>query len=93
MRKWFEDTHKSEAKIEKLLGPTLELQEDGGDLRTSNSANRIDEFWQRADESLRSGRIRLVLVADELPRHLIRMIEFLNERFATIEVGVVEVRQ
>jgi hypothetical protein len=93
MRKWFQDTHKSEAKIEELFDPTLELQEDGGDSRTSNSANRIDKFWQRADESLRSGQIRLILVADELPRHLIRMIEFLNERFATIEVVGVEVRQ
>lgn len=52
-----------------------------------------DEYWQRADENLRYGHVRLVFVADKLPTELVRIIEFLNEQMSQTEVLAVEVKQ
>lgn len=53
----------------------------------------VDEFWQRVEENLRQGRVRLLFVADELPQELARIIEFLNEQMTPAEVLGVELRQ
>lgn len=39
-----------------------------------------EEFWQRVDDSFVAGRIKLVFVADTIPRELARIVEFLNEQ-------------
>jgi hypothetical protein len=51
-----------------------------------------DWFWQRAEENLRAGKLRLVFVADELPRELRRVIEFLNGQMLAEVIGL-EVKQ
>ncbi len=56
---------------------------DGADAET---------FWEQAGANLKAGRIRLVFVADEIPRELRRVVEFLNEQM-TAEVIAIEVRQ
>lgn len=53
----------------------------------------ILEFWQRVKTNLLSGRIRLVFVADEIPRELQRIVEFLNQQMSPAEVYAVEVKQ
>jgi hypothetical protein len=50
-------------------------------------------FWDAVEQNLRSGRVRLVFVADEIPPELRRVIEFLNERMSPTEVIGIEVRQ
>jgi hypothetical protein len=50
-------------------------------------------FWDAVEQNLRSGRVRLVFVADEIPSELRRVIEFLNERMSPTEVIGIEVRQ
>jgi hypothetical protein len=50
-----------------------------------------DEFWQRVGDNLERRRIRLVFVADELPRDLVTVIEFLNDQMRDVEVLGVEV--
>lgn len=52
-----------------------------------------DEFWQLVDANLRRGRLRLVILADSIPRELQRIIEFLNERMPDTEVLAMEVQQ
>jgi hypothetical protein len=52
-----------------------------------------EEFWQTVDTNLRAGRIRMLFVADALPRELARVIEFLNEQMSPAEVLGVELRQ
>lgn len=52
-----------------------------------------EEFWQTVDTNLRAGRIRMLFVADALPRELVRVIEFLNEQMSPAEVLGVELRQ
>ena len=51
-----------------------------------------DKFWEQAAANLKAGRIRLVFVADQIPRELRRVVEFLNEQMAA-EVIAIEVRQ
>lgn len=53
----------------------------------------LDSFWQTVKTNLQAGRIRLLFVADEIPRELRRIIEFLNEQMDPAEVVGVEVKQ
>ncbi|MEM3486549.1 MAG: hypothetical protein QXI12_13130 [Candidatus Methanomethyliaceae archaeon] len=53
----------------------------------------ILEFWQNVKANLASGRIRLIFVADEIPRELQRVVEFLNQQMNPAEVYAVEVKQ
>jgi hypothetical protein len=39
-----------------------------------------DAFWRRVDDSFAAGRVKLVFVADKIPRELARIVEFLNEQ-------------
>lgn len=59
------------------------------------NGSALDEstFWQRAKTNLQAGRIRLVFVADAIPRELQRVVEFLNEQMDPAEVLALEVRQ
>lgn len=50
-------------------------------------------LWQRVRTKLQAGAIRLVFVADEIPRELKRVVEFLNEQMDPAQVLAVEVRQ
>jgi hypothetical protein len=52
-----------------------------------------DEFWQKAKINLQAGRIRMVFVADTIPRELRRIVEFLNEQMDPAEVLAVEIKQ
>ena len=64
------------------------------DLEPDNlDSERIDTYWQTVDENIRDGHIRLLFVADRLPRELKAIIEFLNEKMETVEVLGVELRQ
>lgn len=51
-----------------------------------------DAYWDQAAANLKAGRIRLVFVADQIPRELRRVVEFLNEQMAA-EVIAIEVKQ
>jgi hypothetical protein len=39
-------------------------------------------YWEQAGANLKAGRIRMVFVADRIPRELRRVVEFLNEQMA-----------
>ncbi|MCB0857330.1 MAG: hypothetical protein KDB57_04315 [Solirubrobacterales bacterium] len=52
-----------------------------------------EDFWNRVGANLRLGKLRLVFVADEIPRELRRIIEFLNEQMELTEVIGLEVKQ
>ncbi|MBN1482776.1 hypothetical protein EH223_12420 [candidate division KSB1 bacterium] len=69
------------------LDPDFEIQTFIGDNMTA------DEFWQKAEENLRTGKIRLLFVADEIPMDLRRIVEFLNRQMHPAEVLAVEIKQ
>jgi hypothetical protein len=50
-------------------------------------------YWQTAQANLREGKVRLVFVADRIPRELQRIVEFLNERMSPTEVLALEIRR
>lgn len=52
-----------------------------------------EAFWASVAEHLQAGKVRMVFVADVIPPELQRIIEFLNEHMAAIDVLGVEVRQ
>ena len=66
-----------EAAVQELVGPE-------GD---------TEAFWQLVQDNLRTGRVRLVIVADMIPTELQRIVEFLNGQMSPAELLAVEVRQ
>ncbi len=53
----------------------------------------VEEYWQQVEANLRHHRIRLIFVADAIPKELRRLVAFLNEEMANVEVLAVEVKQ
>jgi len=53
----------------------------------------IDEFWQNVEKNLRAGIVRLIFVADETPKELRRLVEFLNRQMVDVQVLAVELKQ
>ncbi|MDB5479815.1 MAG: hypothetical protein JWO83_868 [Caulobacteraceae bacterium] len=52
-----------------------------------------ESFWDQVEAGLAAGRIRMVLVVDEVQAELARMVDFLNAQLRDAEVWVLEVRQ
>jgi len=59
----------------------------------SDDPSRVDQYWTRVEEKLRSANVRLIFVADSVPSELRRLVEFLNEQMTTVEVLAVEAKQ
>jgi hypothetical protein len=75
------------------IGGVEELDQAIGELLGSGAQDTdVEGYWGRVEENLRAGRVRLLFVADELPRELRRVIEFLNEHMPMIEVLGIEIR-
>jgi len=53
----------------------------------------VEDFWGRVRTNLQAERVRMILVADEIPRETQRIIEFLNGQLDPAEVLGVEIRQ
>ena len=73
------------------------LAREGGDpdvelVAVLGSDADAEAYWDQAGANLKAGRIRLVFVADEIPRELRRVVEFLNEQMGA-EVIAIEVKQ
>ncbi|MFD1513469.1 hypothetical protein [Halomarina rubra] len=71
---------------ERGLDPEEMLSEVVGD-------GSVDDFWDTVEKNLRSKKIRLVFVADDVPSELKRVVEFLNEAMQDVEVLAIEVVQ
>jgi hypothetical protein len=52
-----------------------------------------EPFWRQVEANLRSGRIRMLFVADRIPKELARIVEFLNEQMRPAEVLALEMEQ
>jgi len=53
----------------------------------------VDGFWSQVMTNLQAGKIRLIFLADQIPRELRRIVEFLNEQMDPAEVLAIEVKQ
>lgn len=72
----------ADSLVRELVGPEF-----------SSVGDPVDHFWQRVDDNLSAGRLRLLFVADLIPAELVSVIEFLNDQMTRTEVLGVEVRQ
>ena len=54
---------------------------------------QIDEFWDKVDTNLKEWNLRLIFVADDVPRELQRIVEFLNLQMDRAEVLAVEIKE
>lgn len=52
-----------------------------------------DSFWHGVDDHLRRRELRLLFVTDRMVPELRRVVEFLNEQMASVEVLALEIRQ
>lgn len=52
-----------------------------------------DDFWAKVKVNLEAEKIRMVFVADAIPRSLQRIVEFLNEQMDPAEVLAIELKQ
>lgn len=52
-----------------------------------------DEFWESVDTNLQIGKIRLIIVADQIPLELQRIVEFLDRQMHSVEVLCIEIKQ
>jgi hypothetical protein len=52
-----------------------------------------DEFWSKVKANLQAGKIRMLFVADHIPKELRRIVEFLNVQMDPAEVLALEIRQ
>ena len=73
-------------KVQDKIRDLLQVPDD------TEVTTQIETFWRKVESKLRGGEVRLLFVADELPRELRRVIEFLNEHMPRIEVLGIEVR-
>jgi len=80
----------SVGSVEELDTRLLEFLDPDG---TSEGQPLLDDYWDAVERNLRNGEIRLLFVADEIPTELRRIIEFLNDHMALVEVLGVEIRQ
>ncbi len=87
IRETVEDTCASNG-IDWLICPTEFLTAD-----SSDDPAPIDTFWEAVDTNLHADKIRLVFVADSIPRQLRRIVEFLNTRMNPTEVLPLEIKQ
>ncbi len=71
------------------------VSEDASEALRIKLGQELDEeaFWTTVEHNLRSGRIRLIFLVDEMPPELLRIVEFLAKQLRTAEVYAVEVRQ
>src|SRR5574341_1426670 len=69
------------------------LDDEIKQLLGSDDETEVQNYWKLVENNLRSGRVRLVFVADEIPKELRRLVEFMNEKMSDVEVLAVEVKQ
>ena len=89
---WHMD-HIRQAAAETARDRGRALDEDILELIGEEAEGDIESFWSRVEDNLRRHKVRLLFVADQAPRELRRLVEFLNEEMSNVEVLIVEVRQ
>ncbi len=67
--------------------------DEGGDASDLDDEQRVESFWQLVRNQMKIGRIRLVFLADQIPSELLRIVEFLDEHMADIDVFAIEIKQ
>lgn len=73
-----------------------EIVESNNDITVTDILDDNDseeEFWDKVYDNLKAEKIRLLVVADEIPNRLQNIIEFLNRNMESITILAVEIKQ
>ncbi|WP_306009788.1 hypothetical protein [Bacillus sp. MMSF_3328] len=54
---------------------------------------KYEEYWMAVESNIQTGKIRLVILADDIPTEMKRIVEFLNEQMNPAELLAIEVKQ
>ena len=81
--------------VEKLISKFESNHDNPDEVLTGflDEDENLDKFWMKVKTNLQAGKIRMLFVADELPKDLKRVIEFLNEQMDPAEVLGIEIKQ
>ncbi len=79
-------------RYESKFGNNSEQAKIDMDSKFENSVE-YEDYWVKVDSHLKTGRIRLLFVADEIPSELKQIVEFLNHQMNPAEVLAVEIKQ
>ena len=79
-------------RYESKFGNNSEQAKIDMDSKFENSVE-YEDYWVKVDNHLKTGRIRLLFVADEIPSELKQIVEFLNHQMDPAEVLAVEIKQ
>lgn len=82
-----------QAAVERARDAGASIDEEIQALISTGTIESVEAFWKIAEEKLRTGCVRLVFVADTVPPELRRLVEYLNDQMAAVEVLAVEVKQ
>lgn len=69
------------------IDPEIKIQE------LIDETGDIEKFWDTVGTNLKAGKIRMLFIADKIPKELQRIIEFLNEQMNPAEVLGLEIKQ
>lgn len=80
-------------RFEQTHGENVDRVYEGLDVAylDEGGGRSVGEFWQDVESNLRSGHLRLLFVADKVPRELREVVEYLNEQMRDTEVFAIEV--
>jgi hypothetical protein len=82
--------------IDRMIAAFHETVRSAGRDPDAELSNFIEEgdaeaFWRQVEANLRSGRIRMLFVADRISKELTRIVEFMNEQMRPAEVLAIEI--
>ena len=79
LREWLTARSGGSDEAAERIAQLLEVDDEDRDAT-------VERFWNRVEDNLAAGKLRLLFVADEIPQELRRIIEFLNEQMQQTEV-------
>ncbi|MDI6724400.1 MAG: hypothetical protein QMD61_07100 [Methanobacterium sp.] len=80
-------------KIEEIMAEINENDLNKFLSEDSDLSIEPERFWQKVKINLQAGKIRMVFVADIIPKELKTIVEFLNEQMDPADVLAVEIKQ
>lgn len=85
--------------VEKLRSNyEIECEKNGSEpiqYLASNFGEDIDyeNYWDEVETNLRTGKVRMIFIADEIPNELQTIVEFLNDQMERAEVLAISIKQ
>lgn len=84
------------ADIQRRLAKTHEdfdqiVEDLVGQQEDDDEENRVERLWEAVQNNLKTGEVRMVFVADRIPRELTRVIEFMNDHMDPMHIAGVEI--